>query len=57
MSQLLYVVVAVVVSGVVSAVIWYRHEKPPSLHGSIEEFAKELKALAPDRHHDNRRDR
>ena len=57
MSQLLYVLVAVVASGLVSAYLWYRHQRPRSLHGGIEDFAKELKALAPDRRPDRRPDR
>ena len=49
MSNLLYVVAAVAVSVVASLVLWYHHRKPRSLEHGVDEFQRELRALAPDR--------
>lgn len=54
-SQLVYLVAALLLSGVLSGFLWYRHQRPKSLQGGIEDFAKELRALAPDRGGDPRR--
>ena len=48
MSQLVYLLIAVVLSVLGSVWLWYRHRRPPSLERGIEEFAKELRALSPD---------
>lgn len=48
MSQLIYLLVAVALSIVGTVWLWYRYRKPPSLEQGIEEFAKELRALAPE---------
>jgi|GEM_PF-2053664 len=48
MENLLYVVVAVAVSAVVSVVIVIRNRKPTSVSAGIEAFNRQLRALAPD---------
>jgi hypothetical protein len=47
-QNLLYLVGALVVATVVSALIVLRHRKPKSLEAGIESFSRELKALAPE---------
>ena len=49
MSNLLYLGIAVVVSIIGCTYIYLRNRKPTSLTHGIEEFQRELKALAPDR--------
>lgn len=49
MTNLLYVLAAVLVSVVASLALWYHHRKPRSLEYGVEEFRRELKALAPER--------
>ena len=49
MSNLLYVVVAVGLSVLGSLVLWYHHRKPRSLEYGVDEFQRELRALAPER--------
>lgn len=49
MTNLLYVGIAVAISAVAILVLWYRNRKPRSLESGIEEFQRELRALAPDR--------
>lgn len=49
MSNLLYLLLAVSLSVVGSVVLWLRHRKPRSLESGIEEFQRELRALAPER--------
>lgn len=49
MSNLLWILGALVVSIVGSIWLWARSREPRSLEHSIEEFAKGLRALAPDR--------
>ncbi len=48
MSVLAYVLGALLLSFVVVAVIWLREQKPSSLEDGIDEFNRELEALAPD---------
>jgi hypothetical protein len=48
-TNLLYLLVAVALSGVGSAILWYRHRRPTSLEHSVDSFTRELRALAPDR--------
>lgn len=48
MNQLVYLLVAVVLSAVGSGVLWYRHHKPKSVESGIAEFNKELRALSPE---------
>ena len=49
MSNLLYVAVAVAVSVLGSLILWYYHRKPRSLEYGVDEFQRELRALAPER--------
>ena len=48
LSNLLYVVGAIVAATVVSAVVLLRHRRPKSLEAGIEMFSRELRALQPD---------
>lgn len=48
MSALLYLGVAILVSAVGIAVLWYRNRKPTSLESGINQFQQGLRALAPD---------
>jgi H+/Cl- antiporter ClcA len=49
MSNLLWVLVPLLVSIVIGAVLVYRARKPQSLEHGIDEFQRELRALAPRR--------
>jgi hypothetical protein len=49
LSNLLYVVGAIVAATVVSGIVLLRHRRPKSLEAGIEMFSRELKALEPDR--------
>ncbi len=48
MTVLSYVLGALLVAGVVIGALWYREQKPSSLEDGIDEFHRELEALAPD---------
>ena len=48
MTVLAYVLGALLVAGAVIGVLWYREQKPASLEDGIDEFHRELEALAPD---------
>lgn len=48
MSNLVYLLLAVTISLVGSLVVWFRHRPPRSLEFGIDEFQKELEALAPE---------
>ena len=47
MSSLLFLLFAVAVSAVGSAILVLRQRKPTSLHSSIDDFRREMQALAP----------
>ncbi len=49
MSNLLYLGIAIVLSVFGCLAIYLRNRKPTSLNAGIEEFQRELRALAPDR--------
>jgi hypothetical protein len=49
LTNLLYVVGAVVVATLISGLYVLRHRKPKSLESGIESFSRELRALAPER--------
>jgi hypothetical protein len=49
LTSLLYLLIAVVLSGLGSLILWLRHRRPTSLESGIDSFSRELKALAPDR--------
>ncbi|HUP69801.1 MAG TPA: hypothetical protein VM142_08295 [Acidimicrobiales bacterium] len=48
MSNLVYLLLAVTFSLLGSLVVWYRHRQPRSLEYAIDEFQRELQALAPE---------
>ena len=48
MSNLLYLALALVLSGIGWFVLWLRHRQPTSVEHGIEEFNRELRALAPE---------
>ncbi len=49
MSNLLYLLMAFVLSGIGWLFLWLRHRQPTSVEYGIEEFNRELRALAPER--------
>ena len=49
MSNLIYLLAAVAISVIGSVALWYRHRKPRSMEYGVDEFQRELKALAPER--------
>ena len=54
MSNLIYLLLAVLLSIIGSLILWYRHRRPRSMEAGIDEFNRELKALAPERRGDRR---
>ncbi len=50
MSSLLFLGIALAVSLLGCLVLWVRYSKPRSMDAHIRDFARELKALAPDAH-------
>ena len=52
MSNLLYLGLAIVFSIIGATIIYVRNRKPTSLNAGIEEFQRELRALAPDKRPD-----
>ena len=52
MSNLLYLGLAVVLSVIGVTIIYLRNRKPTSLNAGIEEFQRELRALAPEKRRD-----
>jgi hypothetical protein len=48
-SNLLYLGIAVVLSAIGCMWIYLRNRKPTSLNAGIEEFQRELRALAPEK--------
>jgi hypothetical protein len=54
MANLLYLIGAVVVSAVVLLVVWFRNRKPQTFESAIDSFQRELRALSPDRHPNDR---
>jgi hypothetical protein len=55
LTNLVYVVGAVVVATLISGLYVFRHRKPKSLESGIESFSRELRALAPERRADDER--
>jgi hypothetical protein len=51
-SNLLYLGIAVLISILGGLIIYVRNRKPTSLNAGIEEFQRELRALAPDKRPD-----
>lgn len=54
MSNLLYLGIAVGLSIIGCLVLYLRNRKPTSLNAGIEEFQRELRALAPERRPESR---
>lgn len=48
MNNLLYLFIALTLSLLGTLILWYRHRKPRSVESGIDEFSRELRALAPD---------
>ena len=48
MTTLAWVLGALLVATCVIGALWYREQKPSSLEDGIDEFHRELEALAPD---------
>jgi hypothetical protein len=49
LSALAFLLVAVAISAIGSLILWLTHrQRPPSIESGIQEFSRELKALAPD---------
>ena len=48
MTNLLYLFIALALSALGSFILWFRHRKPRSVEAGIDEFSRELRALAPD---------
>jgi hypothetical protein len=55
MSNLLYLGFAVLVSVIGGTLLYLRNRKPTSLNAGIEEFQRELRALAPEKRPDGQR--
>ena len=49
MSSLLYLGIAVAISILGGLVLYWRNRRPTSLNAGIEEFQRELRALAPEK--------
>lgn len=54
MSNLIYLLIAIALSVIGSLVLWARTRQPRSVESGIEQFARELRALAPGRPDDRR---
>jgi hypothetical protein len=48
-TGLLFLLIAVVLSAGGSAALWIRHRDPTSLDHGVDEFQREMRALAPHR--------
>ena len=53
MSNLLYLLMAFVLSGLGWLFLWLRHRQPTSVEHGIDEFNRELRALAPEQQRRN----
>ncbi|MBW3548326.1 MAG: hypothetical protein KY452_09375 [Actinobacteria bacterium] len=47
MSGLIFLIVALTLSVVGSVALWLRHREPTSVERSIDDFTREMHALAP----------
>jgi hypothetical protein len=52
MTGLLFLFIAFLLSVGGSLVLWLRHRDPSSLDHGVNEFQREMRALAPERHTD-----
>jgi hypothetical protein len=57
LSNLIYLGVAAIFTGVGCTIIWLRQRKPTGVDTGIDAFRRELQALAPDRDEYDERDR
>jgi len=48
-SSLIYLLAALTISVIGSVALWYHHRKPRSTEFGVDEFQRELRALAPER--------
>ena len=55
-SNLVYLLLALVLSGIGWLFLWLRHRQPTSVEYGIDEFNRELRALAPDQRDRERRE-
>jgi hypothetical protein len=55
MSGLAFLLIAVVLSVLGTLVLWMRNRGPSSVDHGVEEFRREMNALSPDAHNDERR--
>jgi len=51
-NGLVFLAVALVVSVFGSLMLWYRHRDPTSMDHGIDQFQREMRAIAPDQQHD-----
>jgi hypothetical protein len=56
-SNLLYLLAAVVLSVIGCTILWLRRRRPQGLEAGIHEFTRELRALAPDDRDEDRESR
>ena len=54
---LAFLLIAVLVSGIGTLVLWMRNRGSTSLDNGVEEFQREMRALSPDQDEDDRRHR
>ncbi len=54
MKNLLYLLIAVVLSVVGTLILWLRSRQPRSMEAGMKQFARGLRALAPDRRNGGR---
>jgi hypothetical protein len=49
-NGLVFLAIALVVSVAGSLMLWLRHRDPTSLDSGIDQFQREMRAIAPDEH-------
>ncbi len=49
MSGLIFLLAALAVSVIGSVILWLHHRQPTSLYQGIDDFSREMEALAPER--------
>lgn len=54
---LAFLLIAVIVTGIGTLVLWMRNRDSTSLDHGVEEFQREMRALSPDKRDDDRRRR
>lgn len=57
MTGFAFLLIALVLSAIGVLVLWVRNRDNTSLDSGVEEFQREMRALAPDRRDDERRKR